>query len=60
MRIILKEARTLRLCGRSRKVAVQKDEIMYVPLLKTLEQLLNKTTIFEQVITLYSVHVDAK
>ena len=60
MRIILKETRTLRLCGRSRKVAVQKDEIMYVPLLKTLEQLLNNTTIFEQVITLYSVHVDAK
>ena len=50
MRIVLKETRTLRLSGRSRKVIVKKEEIMYIPLLKTLEQLLNNTTVFEQVL----------
>ena len=49
MRISLKETRTFRLCGRLRKTVIRREEIMYVPLLKTLEQLLNNATIFEQV-----------
>lgn len=42
-RIVLKETSTQRLSGRRRKVVVTKEEIIYIPLLKTLE------TIFEEV-----------
>lgn len=48
-RIILKETRTQRLAGRKRKVVIKREEVMYVPLLETLQSLLNNKTVFEQV-----------
>lgn len=45
------EKRTQRLAGRTRKVVVTKEEMMYVPLLETLQSLLNNTTVYEEVHT---------
>ena len=49
-RIVLKQTRTLQLSGRRRKLVVKKEEAMYIPLLETLQTLLNNTTIYEQVL----------
>lgn len=54
-RIVLKQTRTLRLSGRTRKLVVKKEEAMYVPLLETLQSLLNNTTIYEQ--ACHGIHV---
>ena len=48
-RIVLRETSTQRLCGRKRKVVVKKEEVMYIPLLETLQSLLNNTYFFEEV-----------
>ena len=45
----MKETSTLRLSGRRRKVVVKKTEIMYVPLLETLQNQLNNETVVEEV-----------
>ena len=48
-RIVLKETQQFRLAGRRRKVVIKKEEIMYIPLLETLQHLLNKTAVYEEV-----------
>ena len=48
-RIVLKETSTYRLAGRRRKMVVTKTEMMYVPLLKTLEAQLNIPVILREV-----------
>ena len=45
-RITLKETSTHRLAGRQRKIVVSKTEIMYIPLLETLQAQLNNSSIF--------------
>ena len=58
MRIVVKETRTLRLSGRRRRLVTEKEECVYIPLLKSLEQLLNNTTVFEEVYTIFSCMSD--
>ena len=48
-KIILKETSTQKLSGRRRKTVVKKDEYIYIPLLRTLETLLNNATIIQEV-----------
>ena len=48
-RIILKETRIRQLSGRKRKVVVKKEEMMYIPLLETLQGLLNNSAILSKV-----------
>lgn len=48
-RIVLKETRTQRLAGRRRKIVVTKTEMMYIPMLETLQSQLNNHRIFEEV-----------
>ena len=56
-RIILKQTTTQRLSGRTRKVVVNKTEVMYVPLLETLQNQLNSIGIQEEVrIHVYSLY----
>ena len=49
MRIVLKESSTQRLAGRKRKIVLNKTEIMYIPILKTLQSQLNNSTILMEV-----------
>lgn len=49
VRIPLKHSRTLKLSGRRRKVVIKKEEIMYIPLLETLQSLLSNSSVYEQV-----------
>ena len=55
-RITLKETSTYRLAGRKRKTVLSKTEMIYVPLLKTLEAQLNVSVILREV----SVHTWCK
>ena len=48
-RVVLKETRIHQLSGRKRKVVVKKEEMMYIPLLETLQGLLNNSSILAQV-----------
>ena len=48
-KIVLKETTTQRLCGRKRKVVVNKTEMMYVPILDTLQAQLNNATVIHEV-----------
>lgn len=48
-RIVLKQTTTQRLSGRTRKIVVNKTEVMYVPLLETLQNQLNSIGIQEEV-----------
>ena len=48
-RIILKETRIRQLSGQKRKVVVKKEEMMYIPLLETLQGLLNNSAILSKV-----------
>lgn len=48
-RIVLKETRILQRSGRKRKIVVKKEEMMYIPLLETLQGLLNYSSILSQV-----------
>ena len=41
--------RTQKLSGHTRKVVVKKEEYMYIPLLETLQNLLNGATVYEEV-----------
>ena len=56
---MLKQTTTQRLSGRTRKVVVNKTEVMYVPLLETLQNQLNSIGIQEEVriYSLYSFNV---
>ena len=49
--IVLKETSTYRLAGRRRKILVSKTEMIYVPLLKTLEAQLNNPIILREICT---------
>ena len=46
---MLKETSTQRLAGRRRKTVINKKEMMYIPLLDTLQSLLNNATVLEEV-----------
>lgn len=48
-RIVLKQSTTLRLCGSKRKAVTDKTEIMYIPILDTLQAQLNNATVFQEV-----------
>ena len=48
-RIVLKQSTTQRLCGRKRKVVTNKTEMMYIPILETLQAQLNNATVFQEV-----------
>ena len=39
----------LKLCGRKRKIVVKKEEVMYIPLLETLQALLHNTSVGREV-----------
>lgn len=53
IRIVLKESPVQVLSGRRRKLVVKKEEYMYIPLHKSLQSLLNNTSIYQEVATLY-------
>ena len=53
IRIVLKESPLQKISGR-RKIVVKK-EYMYIPLHKSLQSLLNNTTIYEEVDIMYMV-----
>lgn len=69
-RIVLKETRVHQRSGRKRKIVVKKEEMMYIPLLETLQGLLNNSSIMSQVTQkfllcmkvncVYHVHVGSK
>lgn len=46
--MLLKQTSTLRQCGRKRKVVVNKTEMMYIPLLDTLQAQLNNAAIYHE------------
>ena len=48
-RIVLKETSAQRLAGRKRRVVMKKTEIVYIPLLETLQSQLNNTTVLLEV-----------
>lgn len=50
MRIVLQESRTFRLYGRQHKVVTNRDEMMYIPLLKTLERMLKNNILLSEVL----------
>ena len=48
-RIVLKETRIHQLSGRKRKILVRKEEMMYIPLIETLQELLKNSSILSKV-----------
>ena len=45
----MKETAVQRLSGRRRKVVVKKEEVMYIPLLETLQALLKNESVLKEV-----------
>lgn len=58
VRITLKQTHVIKVSGRKRRMVVKRDELIYIPLLLTLERLLNNGCILDQVcLCLIVVHV---